>query len=110
MLRRPPRVTRTDTLLPYTTLFRSRPHQLRAECALNPTSAVAAEIALRRIARTAEGHAPARGCDDAHGHLVPGQRAGLIGRDYAGGATRLHGREMPHDGVDRKSTRLNSSH
>src|SRR3546814_8536617 len=25
MLRRPPRSTRTDTLLPYTTLFRSRP-------------------------------------------------------------------------------------
>src|SRR3546814_11981508 len=25
MLRRPPRVTRTDTLFPYTTLFRSRP-------------------------------------------------------------------------------------
>src|SRR3546814_17873588 len=28
MLRRPPRSTRTDTLFPYTTLFRS-PHQLR---------------------------------------------------------------------------------
>src|SRR3546814_14620000 len=31
MLRRPPRSTRTDTLFPYTTLFRSRPprHRLR---------------------------------------------------------------------------------
>src|SRR3546814_13843430 len=27
MTRRPPRSTRTDTLFPYTTLFRSRPHQ-----------------------------------------------------------------------------------
>src|SRR3546814_2176924 len=26
MIRRPPRSTRTDTLFPYTTLFRSRPH------------------------------------------------------------------------------------
>src|SRR3546814_9270312 len=26
MIRRPPRSTRTDTLSPYTTLFRSRPH------------------------------------------------------------------------------------
>src|SRR3546814_6995229 len=26
MIRRPPRSTRTDTLLPYTTLFRSRPY------------------------------------------------------------------------------------
>src|SRR3546814_19023008 len=27
MIRRPPRSTRTDTLFPFTTLFRSRPHQ-----------------------------------------------------------------------------------
>src|SRR3546814_6688894 len=27
MIRRPPRSTRTDTLLPYTTLFRSRSHR-----------------------------------------------------------------------------------
>src|SRR3546814_7981433 len=26
MIRRPPRSTRTDTLFPYTTLFRSKPH------------------------------------------------------------------------------------
>src|SRR3546814_12918180 len=31
MLRRPPRSTRTDTLFPYTTLFRSRP---RMRCAI----------------------------------------------------------------------------
>src|SRR3546814_9700328 len=30
MIRRPPRSTRTDTLLPYTTLFRSRPRASRA--------------------------------------------------------------------------------
>src|SRR3546814_4135875 len=29
MIRRPPRSTRTDTLFPYTTLFRSRRHRLR---------------------------------------------------------------------------------
>src|SRR3546814_2796560 len=28
MIRRPPRSTRTDTLFPYTTLFRSRKHEL----------------------------------------------------------------------------------
>src|SRR3546814_1614724 len=32
MLRRPPRSTRTDTLFPYTTLFRSRPSNLRQAC------------------------------------------------------------------------------
>src|SRR3546814_13496463 len=30
MIRRPPRSTRTDTLFPYTTLFRSGPRPLRA--------------------------------------------------------------------------------
>src|SRR3546814_7027912 len=32
MIRRPPRSTRTDTLFPYTTLFRSRDAPGRAEC------------------------------------------------------------------------------
>src|SRR3546814_6298747 len=31
MIRRPPRTTRTDTLFPYTTLFRSRVHQGSAQ-------------------------------------------------------------------------------
>src|SRR3546814_4278125 len=31
MIRRPPRSTRTDTLFPYTTLFRSRPALCRAQ-------------------------------------------------------------------------------
>src|SRR3546814_7552066 len=35
MIRRPPRSTRTDTLLPYTTLFRSRP--LNAEMSMGQT-------------------------------------------------------------------------
>src|SRR3546814_5659053 len=34
MIRLPPRSTRTDTLFPYTTLFRSRFHQIFAEHAL----------------------------------------------------------------------------
>src|SRR3546814_21149756 len=33
MIRRPPRSTRTDTLFPYTTLFRSQPRLRRAEAA-----------------------------------------------------------------------------
>src|SRR3546814_12696773 len=33
MIRRPPRSTRTDTLFPYTTLFRSRPHHAAAGAA-----------------------------------------------------------------------------
>src|SRR3546814_12390452 len=32
MIRRPPRSTRTDTLFPYTTLFRSSPHNRSTRC------------------------------------------------------------------------------
>src|SRR6056297_3844055 len=50
MIRRPPRSTRTDTLFPYTTLFRSRPvrRPRRTECAPRPQSP------------TPDGSAPAR--------------------------------------------------
>src|SRR3546814_13507685 len=45
MIRRPPRSTRTDTLFPYTTLFRSRParHQ-HGSVPFGPRAAVIAEI------------------------------------------------------------------
>src|SRR3546814_2108050 len=36
MIRRPPRSTRTDTLLPYTTLFRSAPRNRRCPCRRTP--------------------------------------------------------------------------
>src|SRR3546814_10301552 len=48
MIRRPPRSTRTDTLFPYTTLFRSQPHtcgRRRAD---------------RRVDRPAQGRVPRR--------------------------------------------------
>src|SRR3546814_9572675 len=46
MIRRPPRSTRTDTLFPYTTLFRSeRPHS-RVGAAGNVTLAVAVAVAV----------------------------------------------------------------
>src|SRR3546814_10854221 len=35
LIRRPPRSTRTDTLFPYTTLFRSRPRQASPPCRRN---------------------------------------------------------------------------
>src|SRR3546814_10309657 len=47
MLRRPPRSTRTDTLFPYTTLFRSYDHEMRApqiEIAQKAFQAVRPEI------------------------------------------------------------------
>src|SRR3546814_14045760 len=76
MLRRPPRATRTDTLFPYTTLFRSRPQAAAREdgpnhgpapsTPLSPSSTpVGHGRARRRVARArllvrAERRAPAR--------------------------------------------------
>src|SRR3546814_5003149 len=47
MIRRPPRSTRTDTLFPYTTLFRS-PGSIRRTAGWRLSSANAARIARRR--------------------------------------------------------------
>src|SRR3546814_12484244 len=89
MIRRPPRSTRTDTLFPYTTLFRSAVAQ-------------AARHGVQRIVgqRGDEG-------DDHDAHDAPG-RERAVGRhvEADGGAEGTHRRRHG----DRKSTRLNSSH
>src|SRR3546814_19702412 len=51
MIRRPPRSTRTDTLFPYTTLFRSPG---AARCKAQAVRRVFVEIAPRTIARRGE--------------------------------------------------------
>src|SRR3546814_11422318 len=90
MIRRPPRSTRTDTLFPYTTLFRSAGEAaaVRADDLRDPRR-------YRRRHRESDAHEADR--RQAVRRPVPLERAG--------------GRPAP-DGVhqDRKSTRLNSSH
>src|SRR3546814_6095630 len=71
MLRRPPRSTRTDTLFPYTTLFRSRLAQ--------PISIEIETIGVARLA------------DRAQGEIEPVLRLGLIGNDlFQRGDIRTH--------------------
>src|SRR3546814_16657481 len=89
MTRRPPSTTRTYTLVPYTTRFRSP--------------------ATRR---TAAPSAPRRWTPRRH----PGRRQGLAQRSFEegldpAGVVRAAG-HLPHQRLrrDRKSTRLNSSH
>src|SRR3546814_18660068 len=89
-IRRPPRSTRTDTLFPYTTLFRS------AE----------------------QGNGAVEGDDGNRAHqqaLVDGLEGKLAKRSLA--QTRQAGEQVDRqverggpDAEDRKSTRLNSSH
>src|SRR3546814_4921835 len=79
MIRRPPRSTRTDTLFPYTTLFRSnRVHDAPAELAeLRPVADHA--LFLQRARRKAQ----------VFGGLVVGQVAlGLHGRSDSSGGRR----------------------
>src|SRR3546814_5568241 len=107
MLRLPPSSTRTDTLFPYTTLFRAVPQPHPADDARNghaaggrgPAPPYDAEDrgtepgALRR--RT-----PRRECDQG----APTASASVVRRPHR---HRPAGRLLPGD---RKSTRLTSSH
>src|SRR3546814_2962128 len=110
MIRRPPRSTRTDTLLPYTTLFRS--------------VAGAARQHRRRRPETRRNHRMNRplvitDCDEVLMHMVVpfaewvDAEHGVIFRiEDASFANALKRKECgtPLEAADRKSTRLNSSH
>src|SRR3546814_14517582 len=97
MIRRPPRSTRTDTLFPYTTLFRSE-ERLVLRLAQNRFDD---EIDAKR-----HGERRCYGClFIAHGKVYPHADIDRV-EDHS-----VKGDE-PGDAViqDRKSTRLNSSH
>src|SRR3546814_10655554 len=106
MIRRPPRSTRTDTLFPYTTLFRSD--------GWNPFFTPAQ---LSNTARTA---AMANEEDLATGLAYLREHCEKIGRETKpliklaainSGATATASELIDRIGqLDRKSTRLNSSH
>src|SRR3546814_2441272 len=101
MIRRPPRSTRTDTLFPYTTLFRSDHAHARRGVVAVPAAGdfVDAAHALAQLARAAA-------------VVVVRAQEGLAGR----GEVRRERVEVARVVLfavrrpDRKSTRLNSSH
>src|SRR3546814_15035980 len=99
MIRRPPRSTRTDTLFPYTTLFRSA-----AGGRLHPVEASGLEQCVYAFVPVGlVGRSP-RGDEARHA----GDR-GALRQAAIDPAARLL-LECVRDQVDRKSTRLNSSH
>src|SRR3546814_5849361 len=73
MIRRPPRSTRTDTLFPYTTLFRS-PQSARRLCAV---------LQIARVPQL-DRHALPDGAD--HRHQSPSAALGLRGAQPQGAA------------------------
>src|SRR3546814_1686969 len=114
MIRRPPRSTRTDTLFPYTTLFRSGRREKLAPAALlvaprerGPSCRSAPIWAARRaLSRQREGTVVALAAE-VDKQAKSATKAGLeplsrLVADDLQAVNRLI--------VDRKSTRLNSSH
>src|SRR3546814_18048491 len=90
MIRRPPRSTRTDTLVPYTTLFRSR-------------ATVAESLCSACMARFSKHFPP----PSKKYWLTQKDREYLCARSQPIEISVLHDALPPRD---RKSTRLNSSH
>src|SRR3546814_11915798 len=117
MIRRPPRSTRTDTLFPYTTLFRSR-------------TSDPAHFGAGRLEGAAPQTRPGQARRQQHQHEAGNPEAGHsveIAPEHAPSAleTRPHhackttparppeieaGKHQHDRPTDRKSTRLNSSH
>src|SRR3546814_7017139 len=114
MIRRPPRSTRTDTLFPYTTLFRSDPQQV-GDVAAGHRDRVADHLGLT-IADVLQHHeGPPRAFELVEqALLVPGLGTEELVLELRDGLEiGDHGRPDAHEtafGRDRKSTRLNSSH
>src|SRR3546814_8125059 len=106
MRRRPPRSTRTDTLFPYTTLFRSQVTEIATRLGVNEDEVVSMS---RRMSMGGDAslNSPLR--EEGEGEWqdwladdTPGQDV-LIAEDEES--------QLRHELLtDRKSTRLNSSH
>src|SRR3546814_4333115 len=104
MIRRPPRSTRTDTLFPYTTLFRSRRQRLEPRVlqllerleALGNRREFLERVGLEQFLHRGEAQRIVL--------IVVVEALALLGRPFAVLVVAIG------FGLDRKSTRLNSSH
>src|SRR3546814_4665337 len=110
MTRRPPRSTRTDTLFPYTTLFRSPPAARRvSECGLRLGGRHLPLLrggAGHRIADHRRPRRPRR----AERRVMSGRRLPALRIAASLGFSLLVAAILFYTVLDRKSTRLNSSH
>src|SRR3546814_11393448 len=100
MIRRPPRTTPTDTLFPYTTLFRSLPAEKRGTTStLTGLKADAVRFSVETISNTIR---------DAFWGIEPSElRIKINGTEVAPEEPIF---AFTYPSGDRKSTRLNSSH
>src|SRR3546814_9233054 len=115
MIRRPPRSTRTDTLVPYTTLFRSRvaetwwnvrslilgsPHGSRSSLFVNQHTGVH----MRKILEAMNASGMFGPIKESSLEMLSQKKRDAISE------TLIRTAVANWDGEDRKSTRLNSSH
>src|SRR3546814_5686480 len=122
MIRRPPRSTRTDTLFPYTTLFRSDRYPELLLGQVQPlvggqegpgkSDGVALEIITEaEVTQHFEEGVVTSGIADVFQVVVLAAGAhALLAADRTGVGTFFLAQEAVLELVDRKSTRLNSSH
>src|SRR3546814_1250586 len=103
MIRRPPRSTRTDTLFPYTTLFRSRVRKDQE----GPVAHHAAHAGGQECWLAHERPILSDVCLDAEVEFRKFQHVTSTGADEVLTLAILHRLD---GALDRKSTRLNSSH
>src|SRR3546814_13864267 len=103
MIRHPPRSTRTDTLFPYTTLFRSLQTEINPGLASHGGQVTLIDVVEEGIAVLQFGGG-CQGCGQADVTLKEGIEKTLLAR-----IPELKGVRDVTD-QDRKSTRLNSSH
>src|SRR3546814_5709617 len=107
MIRRPPRSTRTDTLFPYTTLFRSR--AITAFLRRHPAASVPATGSQLSLAHTRLANAVAAyGRGDQTAAKSAALSAHLDGFEPVEPQLATRAPDLMRE--DRKSTRLNSSH
>src|SRR3546814_10492411 len=114
MIRRPPRSTRTDTLFPYTTLFRSREGALADGDPALPRRMALSGIARQVVTGLVAGEAPGAGAGvlDAEVHAAPAHRrvhvrrvaaeeraAGLVGRRLLARTVEAVGAQPAGDAV-----------
>src|SRR3546814_19963578 len=106
MIRRPPRTTRTDTRVPYTTLFRSDQDEAcrdLQDTAETPEGLETRRQAVREERRQEEGHTEAKGVDGEQGDAAGD--GGGSGANCQDGAENRPDAGCPAEGEGRSEER-----